>query len=55
LFYQPNRDKKVAKFNKQNKEVYDHMSSSTYSKDAIIKENEDMLKEFKKLIKGIKK
>jgi iron uptake system EfeUOB component EfeO/EfeM len=55
LFYQPNRDKKVAKFNKQNKKVYDHMNNSNYSKDAIIKENEDILKEFKKLIEGIKK
>jgi iron uptake system EfeUOB component EfeO/EfeM len=55
LFYQPNRDKKVAKFNKQNKETYNHMSNSTYSQEAVLNENADILKEFKKLIRGIKK
>ena len=55
LFYQPNRDKKVAKFNKQNKNLHTALSESNYSKEAILKENEDLLKEFKKLIKELKK
>lgn len=55
LFTQPNRPNKVAKFNKQNKEVYERMNASSYSKEAVLNENSDLLKEFKKLIKEIKK
>jgi iron uptake system EfeUOB component EfeO/EfeM len=55
LFLQPNRDKKVAKFNKQNKNLHNHISTSNYSSEAVISENDDILKEFKKLVKEIKK
>lgn len=55
LFYQPNRDKKVAKFNNQTKQLHNHFTESNASKDAILSENADLLKEFKKLMTGIKK
>lgn len=55
LFYQPNRDKKVAKFNRQEKHMHNHFTNSNASKDAILSENADLLKEFKKLMVGIKK
>lgn len=51
LFMQPNRKEKVAKFNRQNKLISNHFSSG----DGVLKENGDLLIEFKKLIKEIKK
>lgn len=55
LFQQPNRANKVAKFNSQNKAVHQHLSHSGASKESVLKENDDVLKEFKKLTAGIKK
>jgi iron uptake system EfeUOB component EfeO/EfeM len=55
LFYQPNRDKKVAKFNNQHKELVKHFNSAGSSKESILEENSDMLKQFKQIVREIKK
>jgi iron uptake system EfeUOB component EfeO/EfeM len=55
LFYQPNRDKKAAKFDSRNKELLSHFTDAKSSKDAILEENADMLKKFKQMVKEIKK
>lgn len=55
LFYQPNRDKKVAKFDNRHKGLLEHFSDAKSSKEAILEENADMLKQFKEMVKEIKK
>jgi iron uptake system EfeUOB component EfeO/EfeM len=55
LFYQPNRDKKVAKFNNQHKGLVKHFNSAGSSKESILEENSDMLKQFKQIVREIKK
>lgn len=55
LFMQPNRKEKVAKFNKQNKLTQAQLEKYSGSQTTVMSENEDVLKEFKKLIKEIKK
>jgi hypothetical protein len=55
LFYQPNQDKKVAKFNRQNKKFHDTIRNQSYSQESVIAENEDILKQFKKMVMEIKK
>lgn len=54
LFMQPKRKEKVAKFNKQNKLTQAQLEKYSGSQTTVMSENEDVLKEFKKLIREIK-
>lgn len=54
LFSQPNRSSKVAKFNNQNKNLNNYFEGSSASSQYVMKENDDVLKEFKKLM-GVSK
>lgn len=51
LFEKPRRDKKHAKYNKQNPLLATHFKDD---KVRVITENNDALKEFKELLRGIK-
>lgn len=51
LLYQPNRDKKKSKYERQNKEMLDYFKSKGMTQEQEIKKEEDALKLFKKQLR----
>ena len=54
LFYEPNRRKKVARYNRQHASLNDVFTSTRVSMREDLKDSEDALKEFKKHLKEFK-
>lgn len=55
LFYEPNREKKIKKYNKQEHKSLDVFIENNITKNQDLKESENALKEFKKHLNEFKK
>ena len=55
LFYEPNRQKKVKKYDKQEHKVLDVFKENRITKDLDLQDSEYALKEFKKHLKEFKR
>lgn len=54
LFNRPCKKKKAKKFDQQNSAIYKYLDEVDASKENVITENTDVLKNFKEFIKGLK-